>query len=74
MTGNVLEWCQDWFDSNYYVNSPQNNPQGPSSGVFRVLRGGSCYNDPGLCRVSFRDGSNPDYHYDNGGLRLSLPV
>ena len=74
MTGNVLEWCQDWFDSNYYVNSPQNNPQGPSSGVFRVLRGGSCYNDPGLCRVSFRDGSNPDYHHDNGGLRLSLPV
>ena len=74
MTGNVLEWCQDWFDSNYYVNSPQHNPQGPSSGVFRVLRGGSCYSDPGLCRVSFRDGSNPDYHYDNGGLRLSLPV
>ena len=74
MTGNVWEWCLDWFDSNYYVNSPQNNPQGPSSGVFRVLRGGSCYNDPGICRVSFRDGSNPDYHHDNGGLRLSLPV
>ena len=43
MAGNLLEWCQDWYDSNYYKNSPSNNPQGPEDGVLgiRVLRGGS---------------------------------
>ena len=74
MTGNVWEWCQDWFNSNYYANSPQNNPQGPSSGVIRVLRGGSWFNGPGGCRVSYHDGDLPDWRGDYGGLRLSLPV
>ena len=39
MSGNVLEWCSDWYDSDYYSNSPRNNPQGFSSGDYRVLRG-----------------------------------
>ena len=73
MTGNVWEWCQDRFNSNYYANSPRNNPQGPSSCDFRVLRGGCWGNDSGYCRVSFRINGYPD---DRGGfgLRLSLPV
>lgn len=40
MSGNVDEWCSDWYASNYYSYSPSNNPQGPSSGTFRVKRGG----------------------------------
>lgn len=74
MTGNVHEWCQDWFDSNYYGNSPQCNPQGPGSGDARVLRGGTWLSDPGFCRVSCRYYMNPFYSYNNDGLRLSLPV
>jgi formylglycine-generating enzyme required for sulfatase activity len=40
MAGNALEWVADWYDADYYSNSPSENPQGPSSGDYRVLRGG----------------------------------
>ena len=41
MSGNVEEWCNDWWDYNYYSYSPVNNPQGPSSGTKKVVRGGA---------------------------------
>lgn len=70
MSGNVLEWCQDWYDS--YNSNAQTNPKGPSSGSNRVLRGGSWHNVAMFCRVSIRDYNSPDYRYSNFGLRLVL--
>lgn len=70
MSGNVYEWCSDWFGN--YSSSSLTNPTGPNSGSGRVNRGGSWVNDAGLCRSSFRSGSTPGYSSRNLGLRLVL--
>ena len=57
MSGNVNEWCQDWYGS--YVSSSQTNPLGANSGSFRVCRGGSWYFGTVNCRSSFRSRGNP---------------
>lgn len=71
MSGNVFEWCMDWFDSDYYASSPQTNPTGPTSGYDRVLRGGSWYSNPRLCRVALRTCCPPDGHGNGFGFRLA---
>ena len=71
MSGNVREWCSDWYGSNYYSYSPQNNPKGPGSGSLLVLRGGSWGALEQFCRSAFRDGSDPGRSYACG-LRLAF--
>ena len=72
MSGNVREWCQDWYDEGYYRISPENNPQGPASGTFRVLRGGGWCGLAMGCRVSHRGFQTPGNSDDLSGLRLCL--
>jgi formylglycine-generating enzyme len=70
MTGNVWEWTNDWYGSDYYSNSPRNNPTGPTTGDLRVLRGGSWRNQSFDLRTTFRNYLTPNYRSDIIGFRL----
>ena len=70
MSGNVYEWCQDWYGS--YNSSAQTNPTGASSGSYRVHRGGCWSSSARNCRVSTRNNRAPSRTHDYIGLRLAL--
>ena len=73
MSGNVNEWCSDWYDANYYAISPQNNSQGPPTGSARIFRGGGISPDVN-CRVASRlSTSLTNNSLDDVGFRLVHP-
>ena len=69
MTGNVWEWCWDWFGGAYYSSGASNDPRGPSSGSYRVNRGGS-WSDPVIVgRVTYRYWSVRSAGFNVNGFR-----
>lgn len=74
MTGNVWEWCSDYFSEDYYSQSPKENPTGPVSGERFVFRGGSIYTNERNSRVAVRNHHRNDHNYGDIGLRLVLKV
>jgi formylglycine-generating enzyme required for sulfatase activity len=72
MSGNVSEWCSDWYSFSHYASSTSRNPSGPSSGSARVVRGGSWFNSASYCRVANRHPRSPGHRYDLIGFRLVL--
>jgi len=69
MAGNIREWCQDWYGSDYYSNSPTKNPPGRGTGSNRVLRGGSWYDNTGNLRVAYRFNRPPFFRSNFYGFR-----
>ena len=74
MIGNAWEWVSDWYDDQYYANSPINDPQGPRDGSVKVRRGGSWHTWPLYARSSYRNWNTTTTRYPLVGMRLVLEV
>src|SRR3989442_15087270 len=74
MAGNIAEWAQDWFGNDYYTIMPERNPQGPATGRYKSVRGGSWKSNPNLLRAATRNGAVPDQRAPTIGIRCAQPV
>ncbi len=72
MSGNVAEWCSDWYDKDYYSASSKENPQGPKDGQNKVIRGGSCLDDDELCTNTARNSVKNGYRSSLIGFRCVM--
>jgi formylglycine-generating enzyme required for sulfatase activity len=71
---NVHEWCVDWFQADYYLHSPERNPQGPETGIRRASRGGSWRHHIKISRCAARSSIPPEFQYADYGFRLACDV
>ncbi len=69
MAGNVAEWVSDWYDPEYYIKSPKRNPQGPETGTYKVIRGGSWAGNANSIRVGARMFDMPESMPSGVGFR-----
>ncbi len=71
MAGNAAEWVNDWFGIDYYATMPDRNPEGPATGRYKVVRGGSWKSEPALLRTATRGGASPDRRAATIGVRCA---
>ncbi|HRI59501.1 MAG TPA: SUMF1/EgtB/PvdO family nonheme iron enzyme [Saprospiraceae bacterium] len=74
MTGNVREWCSDWYAGDYYATSPFENPPGPSQTIKKITRGGSWLTLLKDCGVASRSGAEPETSTCDIGFRIVQPI
>jgi formylglycine-generating enzyme required for sulfatase activity len=72
MGGNLWEWCEDWYQDDYYASSPFENPKGPNSGIAHVVRGGSWDSRPSVLSASCRSWGHRGYREGDFGFRCAM--